>query len=141
MSIRTALCIGAFAGVAGCSSPSSNSGSFTCAPIAGSYSVRFTTRSGNCGDIPEQVINFDSSMTRMQAAQCTGSSSISPNKCDVSYDTTCPVPQTGGSIREEGAGHMAPGGSTITGTEQITLFDASGNIVCSGTYDLMYQRL
>lgn len=115
---------------------SSDPASGPCPGFLGSYSLTFTTLSGNCGAVSTQVINF----TEGQSVLCPGISTESADRCTTDYDVTCPAGDLG-SLREEGTLHLSHDGKTATATEQMTVFNASGALLCSGTYRIGYQKL
>jgi hypothetical protein len=109
--------------------------------MAGSYRLDFVERSGNCGPVPEKVIDANSATNMMMAGTCTGSSTISADKCTADYDTTCPVPGFAESVREQGTIHVAADGLMATATEQVTIMDGNGAVICWGTYDITFAKL
>lgn len=140
MGYRGAL-LGAVLAIAHCGGSHSDAPSGPCQPLSGSYRVAFTQRSGNCGPIPEMIIQTNSASSGSGASACTQDlRTISPDNCRIDYDSTCPV-ATGGALREEGVAHGSPDGSHATATEQITVFDAAGAVLCTGDYDIGYTRL
>lgn len=107
-----------------------------CADRQGSYVVDFSTRSGNCGDQNEAVVNIQPGGGQ---TSCTGSSQVSADNCTVDLDVTCPF-NANQSVQEAGQVVWSSDGSHGSGTIQLTLRDAASNILCSGTYDVHYQR-
>lgn len=131
--------------IVGCSSSSNTGGNSLppggmCSPLQGSFRLTFVTRSGNCGDIPEQIVNYDSPTTRDMTAGCEGGATLSSDKCRGDFDYTCPVPD-GNFLREEGVVRAAADGQSALATEQITVLDSRRVPICSGTYDVTFKKL
>jgi hypothetical protein len=127
----------------GCGGGNHDAPSGPCQPTQGTYRLSFTERSGSCGAISEMIRQY-SVGTPMGGGPAASSCRVdlhteSPD-CSVSYDVTCPGGE-GTSVREVGIAHWAVDASSGTATEQITIFDPTDALVCSGDYDLRYQRL
>lgn len=127
---QTAISIVVFVSVLGACGSSGG----PCTNHTGTYSVTFSRRDGNCGDIPEQVIVISGPSAVPQG--CTGSVRTSADGCDVTYDVTCPV--KGGTLTERGSGSWSNDGSSGHATEQVIL---NASVSCSGTYDVTYRKL
>ncbi len=100
---------------------------------AGIYRVAFTTQSGDCGDLPESLINLDAPDSTCKLASAT----YSNGDCKYSVDETCPV--KGGTENHTVAvtEQQNADGSHLTGTFTVQL---SGNVTCTGTYGVSAVR-
>lgn len=108
-----------------------------CAQRIGTYRSSFVTRTGNCGDVPEQIATIRKQPTA-PVPPCTGSVSDSADNCTVTLDQTCQ--DDASRVQERGNVHWSKDASSATGTVQfiITLF-ATGQ-TCQGTYDMSVVR-
>jgi hypothetical protein len=101
-----------------------------CAPRAGNYSVKFTTRDGTCGRMPEQITPVDDSTPPAQLG-CSGTRTKSANNCEVTATSlSCGGgPSLTGTLRWNGDSSKASGTLSLV---------AAG---CQGTYDVTYTKL
>jgi len=127
--------------MAGCGGSDEGS-SGPCEPLNGSFRVTFTTRSGNCGQIPEMIVQSNGGAGDSVPSGCRQDVwTRSADSCRLDYDQTCSIPSTGGTIREVGVSHGSVDGASMTATEQMTVTNSAGAIQCLGTYELSYTRL
>lgn len=127
------------AAVAGCSSESTGDG--TCAERSGSYVVAFKMRSGDCGNLPEVVINVSGGDAGSVASdqQCTGSPGDT-RACVATSDTTCTNAKTGYTMTTRGQVRWNADASNGSGTLEFIGVLKSGANDCRGTYDVTYRR-
>lgn len=130
---------GAFA-VLACASTTTTTTSGPCAQRRGTYSARYTVRSGNCGEVSEQIATIDQQPTA-PTPPCTGSIDYSPDNCEVTVEAVCPGRTPGVTVRTTGKARWNQDGSQGFAVEQTTITDGSGALMCSGTYDVTFSRL
>lgn len=105
------------------------SGHGACARRVGTFSEVYEVRSGNCGPIPEQIVNVDQDAVSADAGtSCSRSVTESADNCEVTFSSNC-------------AGRTAQGlakwnreGTYATVVEQV------GSPTCSGTYTMVARR-
>jgi len=123
---------------AACSSaPSSGA----CRPRVGTYLATFSSRSGNCGKIPEQVYVFDGDAGAPEG--CTESGNPSATACEVTLDTTCkPGPNEPDKLATtvRGKATWSEDANTATAVLQFILKHPDGSTECEGTYDVSFRR-
>lgn len=144
--MRTMAAVGFVVAVVACSSSSTTGQSGPCAQRSGTYSTNYTTRGGNCGDIPENVSSLTEQPTgaTLEALGCAKGASIaySADNCIVTFDSNCPTTdKTGNTVTERGKATWNKDGSEGSSTEQFTLQDKTGKVLCTGTYDAKIRRL
>lgn len=116
-----------------------------CATPSGTYKVTACQTSGNCPP------GCDESVTMVGTggiadATCTGTSVVSDDLCDVEIDQVC---ETYDSVTGAFTGHGRTTGTTsqvdgpdrIEGTVELTIDDELGNRLCSGVFDVTYERI
>lgn len=133
-------------GVAGCGGSNAAGGDAgSCnSSNAGSWSMKFSARDGNCGAIPEQIVTVPADDATAQAnaqkAGCTGTLERGADGCSVTY-TKYTCPGTGNtSAQMTGKMSGSPTDKKISGALQIILF-AGTTLTCSGTYDVAMTPL
>lgn len=110
----------------------------SCGPRAGLYRATYVTRSGDCGAIPEAVINFDDPAP----AGCTSKYPSDTASCRVMGDVTCPADGMPTSkVNVKGVTTWQPGGASGAGVVSFAITEASGKVACQGTYDVTYTKL
>ena len=127
-------------GLAACSSSStsSNAGGGTCAPrSSGTYVTSYTTRSGNCGNLPVTVVA--AAPDAGVPAGCTGLDETSSNGCTAIIDVTCPT-SFGGTQHRTGTTTWTSDAASGSGVLGVTTLDPSGAVVCTGSYDSSARR-
>lgn len=118
--------------VAGCGA------SGPCSKRSGTYRIAYKTRSGNCGEIPEIITTVDDST--VTPAGCTGNLNFSADNCRATLASyTCPT-ETNGKLKTDGTVDWSRDGRSASGIVQMTLSDAGGSTLCSGSYDLTYTK-
>lgn len=131
--------------VACSSSPSQPSG--PCAQRHGTYRYNFTRRDGDCGSIPEQVVTVDedvNSVGKSVAADppCSGRFVSSADNCSVTViDLVCPEAASGGTSKMNGKVYWAHDGAGASGIVSFIAYDSRGAVLCSGSYDLTYEKI
>lgn len=104
----------------------------------GTYLAEFTTVSGNCGDVPSQVLRLNGMSTELAA----GCELLQP---DVWRNEGCTVERTSRCVTDQGVIVKTTGlttqedadGDVLTGTATVEL---SGTASCVGTYRVKYTR-
>lgn len=102
--------------------------------------INMTARSGNCGAVAETIETMQSQPTA-PPPPCTGSISYSPDNCEVTVDTICPVGTDGATNKMVGKADWAHDGKAGTAVLDIRMTSGSGVVTCSGTYDVQYTKL
>lgn len=105
--------------------------------IGRTYLVTFEERSGDCGYQPEVVVTG----TDQIPAGCTGEFRLSDDRCAerwVAFE--CPS-GPGRWLRVDGRVDLSCDGSSAEGTWGVVVLDGPKSVVCSGTYDLVYEEL
>lgn len=111
-----------------------------CGDIVGTYSVTFDERSGSCGDVSEQIVVLDSRQPSSAAANCSGNQSQSQDKCTITSDIACTVPnEPGVRVEYRGKVEWDSDGDEAEGLMQVTIIEY-GRTTCTGTYDVTYRR-
>lgn len=100
--------------------------------------MTFAERSGNCGAIPEQIVQFPAAG---MAANCSGSATVSSDGCSSDLDVTCSDTPNNISVRQVGHYDYGADGLSGTGTIQATVHDLQGQFVCSSTYSVSIRKL
>jgi hypothetical protein len=122
----------------GCSSAPSG----PCAPRSGTYSITFTRRDGDCGEIAENIQVFEQGTPTTNPTlppNCSGALQNSTDNCATRFDVTC-VLSNGARLTERGSGTWATDGSSGDSVEQVIVRAPDGS-ACSGTYDVRYRRI
>lgn len=125
-----------------CSSSTASSEPSSC-PAEGTdrtgvYRFTFKTVSGNCGDIPEGLIDLTPNATGSNGCTVT-SRTFGENNCKMTVDETCPV-KGGGTLTETAVTReVAAGGATLSGTFTVDISGAGADD-CVGTYDVTAVR-
>lgn len=109
-----------------------------CARRTGLYRGTYATRDGNCGAIPEAIVNLDNEES---LRGCTLRKPLDRDSCTVYSDSSCPVTDPNYDTLDV-IGRMDWNASATrgTGTVQMTARKA-GAIVCTGTYNLTMTKL
>lgn len=136
--------VGVVAALVGCSGPAREPDDEPqdCAMRSGTFSTVFTVRSGNCGDIPEQVTVETEQPTEVEAP-CAGTISYSADNCEVTAEWGCAEDTLGAGWTSESELHADwnEAGTRGTAVQQIVIRNETGAVVCQGTYDLTITRL
>lgn len=138
--VLTTLAVTLGVAASGCSASNDSSG--PCAERSGSYSGKWTTRDGDCGNIPETVNTYaDQKSAQDQVpTSCTGTIKTSTDNCTVNIDVTCPGDNKV-SIKQSGVAHWSEDGASGTATVGMTITDSKGSTLCTGSYDVSYSKL
>ena len=100
----------------------------------GNYLTHFTTKSGDCGAVPDTLVSFDA-----PSSNCTVDSQVwSDGDCKLDSTITCTA--TNGTTTKGTATttQMNVDGSDIEGIASFQITAPSG--ICNGTYDVSYKR-
>lgn len=130
--------------LAACSSdpevPPVGSGHGQCVERSGSFRTSYTVRSGSCPPLPEAITNITPSVTT--ETKCTSTSDVSPDKCEVTHESTCPVETESAFSKINIRGHTkwSVDGSRGEGNEQWIVYRHDGSILCNGTYTTVIVR-
>ena len=136
---RSVAVVAIAAVIAACSS-SSGAPSGPCAKRVGTYRLSFATRSGSCGTLSEQIVTLTEQPMAV-ADPCTGSIQYSSDNCTATSDATCPS-NDGTAVEQRETVHWNQDGSRGSGEVQYILHDvATGNTLCTGTYDVAADRI
>jgi len=136
--MRGGLALIGFLTLLGCDSSSDDGG--PCADHAGTYSIRFMARSGNCGDISEQIVTLPAGPPMLPAG-CTGTIESSADNCRTTYDEACLLPLNKGTSQLKGVATWTTDSSSAHEVTELTIFDPTGQLLCSGTYDITDTKL
>lgn len=84
--------------------------------------------------VAERVTSF--------AAPCSGTVEWSSDFCSASFEATCPAEEFGPGYRNRQVSHTSftMDGLIRTGTFELTVFDAKGDIFCESTYDTLTEN-
>jgi hypothetical protein len=140
MQIITFLGIGLF--LAACSGSDSD-GSEPCsgAHRSGTYVAHFTERAhGNCGPIADQVVQISTGPNLPPGCAFDATDTGSVDQCTLTRAYTCPLDGAPGTISIVGVSKEEDGGARFVGTETARVYDGSGALVCSSTYDVVWAR-
>jgi hypothetical protein len=97
----------------------------------GTYRTTFTEESGDCGPLPDQVIDYDPARASLPPG-CQGTLSQSKDNCSGSASFTCQL--DGGLIaRFEQEQDNSSDGKSSSGTAQVTILDVT-TVVCESSY-------
>lgn len=131
------LSVLAVAAVAACSSTAEHSASpGGCEKRDGIYRVTWVRRSGDCPDIPEQLVTGES----QAPAGCSGSVGSSADACRVTIEMSCPAGTTGERIKTFGVVTWTKDAHSGSGEIQYTSLDAKGATACFSLYDVTYTK-
>lgn len=119
--------------------PELGSGNGQCVERKGTYLVRYTARTGDCGDVAETLLHLDKQPTAPEPP-CSGSIAYSSDNCEVTYEQTCPNEATGDTAKITGKSKWSTDGATGAALESWTAVDASGRVRCAGTYEVTLAR-
>jgi hypothetical protein len=103
-----------------------------CKPRTGQYVFKMVQRSGNCGAMPETIVDLTPGASSPDSS-CTYKTTESDDKCEVQINNTCGA--AGSTF--VGTVHWDEDGNGGSGTMAINYKDAPA---CMGSYDLAYSR-
>ncbi len=108
---------------------------FTCTLDSeqGSWLVSYVARDGNCGELPDQLVNLATNMVPPPPSVCTSNSNVSPDACSYQADANCAIDQF--SVTQSMALRQVEP-DTIEGIMDMTIVG-----FCSGSYRVTAQRL
>jgi hypothetical protein len=130
--------------LAACSSdpevPPVGSGHGQCVERSGSFRTAYTVRSGSCPPLPEAITNITPGATT--ESKCTSSVNNSPDNCEVTHESTCPVETEPSFSKINVRGHTkwSVDGSRGEGNEQWIVYRRDGSVLCNGTYATVIVR-
>ena len=108
-----------------------------CATPGATYFQTFTTISGDCGDIPAQIVNIGNDGT-VPAAEGVSCQKVEQDGCRA-HNTGCSVTMDGCTTTATTDVTFADDGSSATGMESVTIRCTDGSS-CSGTYEVAMER-
>lgn len=123
--------------VVGCSSHSDPPTSCDPNERMGTFLFHYVTVSGNCGSIPDQLVNTTTSSTMQTQQGCTVASSVlSDGNCKLSDVVQCPPRSSlGNATITEVSSQTDASGNVFSGTASFVV--AAG---CAGTYSFTATR-
>lgn len=107
----------------------------------GTYLMHATAKAGaTCATPPDHITRFSASDAEMAGEGCMYDepNSWSADECSLTESTTCEL--SDGTLSLVGISHERDGGNKVTGTVSIQVHDVTGELVCSGTYDVTWTR-
>lgn len=103
----------------------------------GVYRVTFATQSGNCGELPESLINLDG--TPAPGSVCKiNQQTYSENDCKLVVDELCPIKGGGENHTVAVTTQDAADGSRLSGAFTVQVTGTPSN--CTGTYGISAVR-
>lgn len=106
---------------------------------SGTYLQTFETRAGTCGDMDDQLVNFDAPAGPAGGGGCTVThENWSENDCKLERTVACTGPD-GASTLTGVTRQQTANGSTVSGTFTVSVRLDNGS-VCSGTYAVTAVR-
>jgi hypothetical protein len=112
-----------------------------CAFPNGAYSIRYSQRSGSCGNLDETVLAFHPNDKWGVPTGCTGDVRLSPDACEVTLDYTCQSAANVPPGKIVQVAHWNYDGTEAHGTRQITIGVGQPTPLCTGVYDITIKRL
>jgi hypothetical protein len=107
----------------------------TCPAMSGAYRVVTTRLSGDCAEVPEQILQTESGVDA-QFAECARALwVVSANRCRLDFDVICPG--DGFTLRATGVTYYGDGHAANAMAEMTF----SGRIHCSSVYSVSYTRI
>jgi hypothetical protein len=112
----------------------------------GTYYVNYTIKSGNCGTIKSEVayFQFDGSYhtTYPNSTECRAyyDYAVSNHECRVTNTLKCYTEDGKTAKFVFSSNQLNNQGSKLKGTMKLNLLDASGSLLCSGTYNVTWIR-
>ena len=129
------------------SPPVVGSGHGACALRKGTYSAIYLTRDGNCGNVPERIVNFGQTAPARPPIDagpppCATATTETADNCEVTYSERCKSDrlEKGGSFTVSGLAKWNVEGTYGTAIEQWDVLGAAGNALCTGTYSVAIRR-
>src|SRR6266545_2716300 len=77
----------------------------------------------------------------MLPAGCTGTIESSADNCRTTYDEACLLPLNKGTSQLKGVATWTTDSSSAHEVTELTIFDPTGQLLCSGTYDITDTKL
>jgi len=137
--VRTHILLAA--ALLGCSSAGSTSSApANCADRNGTFTMRYTQRSGTCGAIPEQVVMIKPGLT-VPSADCPGEITTSNDNCAITSNVTCAADVNGNIVTKKGKFTWDAAGAKGSGIVELMLTDKAGKLVCLSTYDVVTEKI
>lgn len=103
---------------------------------SGTYRIVYTTVSGNCGDIPQTNVDFNTIDPTCKVV----SDRWSENDCKLERTLECALPNSSQKIVAV-TRQTAEDGSKVSGSFTISATSKDGKTSCDGTYDATASRL
>lgn len=116
---------------AACGKPTAN----TCATRSASYLAHFTQQDGNCGPVPDQVVNIsaDGEIAGAAGVSCEKSEAVGCTQ----NTTNCRNTVDGVTCSSTASLTFTKDGASASGTSSVT---CTGAATCAGSYRLSYTR-
>jgi len=117
-----------------------------CSPLSGVYRFSYELRSGSCGELPDEVLEFVQGRLQSTATHsCQAGGVVMIRPCDLQLDRRCSVsdPLTGallGSTRVKGVLSEPRDNTRAQGTIELVITDTSGG-TCSAQYAVEATRI
>lgn len=117
-----------------------------CSALDGLFQVSYERRSGNCGQQPDEILQFVAGRLQSSfAASCDVGDEASVSSCDVELDRTCKLsdPSTGAffaTSKIKGTLSQIPADDSAEGNVDISLLDNGDSGACEGSYFITAVR-
>lgn len=111
-----------------------------CAQPRGVYAVGYNERrDGTCGAKPDVELTVEGARVASFMPPCTGTVVWSSDYCSAELEADCPEEETGVGFTNHQVSRTRYSADALarTGTFELTIFDAGGNVYCESTYDTM----
>jgi hypothetical protein len=107
----------------------------------GTYLLRYQARDGaNCGELPDTVVRLDADAPLSPECSLDAPDDVSGDQCDFTRSFTCATADPDGTVQGVAITKERGGGAQLVGLYTVTIRDAAGEYVCSGTYDMSAVR-
>ena len=135
--VRLVCAFALVAVVVGCSSSSETFTDCKIGELRGTWRVSYTQTNGSCGPVADETAVLTPGKDDPAVAQCTAvSNQISPDKCRMETDSTCPL--TGENATQRWVGVMRQTGpGSLAGSMTLTV---QGSVACRSTYDVNWTQ-
>lgn len=106
-----------------------------------SFLVKYTVRTGDCGEQAETILQPEEQPTKPPDG-CAGQIEYSTNNCEVTYSSICPVnpAQPSAMLTVKGDSKWSDDASHGTAVESWHIEGPGGKVLCDGTYDVDITR-
>lgn len=109
--------------------------------VSGTYLARWQKMDGNsCSDVPDSLLMLNSFDDMGAIDGCeTLEMEITKDECTNELHVICPG-ENGGTVEVVGVINQEESGRRLTGIVTIIVSDITDHIVCSGSYEAIYER-